>query len=53
MFEIRQVGIEYAKKLVDLYINTFIQAYEGVHSPDNINIYCETTFTLDNALYHA
>lgn len=49
MDRIRKVGIDFADGLVDLWIKTFAQAYEGVHTPENIQHYCSANFTLDRA----
>lgn len=49
MFEIQTVGPEFAARLVKLWIETFKQAYDDVHSAEDIAAYCEVNFTLEAA----
>lgn len=50
MYKFRTADIASADELVDLWIKTFMQAYEGVHSPENIHAYCLRNFTRQAAL---
>lgn len=49
MTSIRTVGIEFADQLVGLWVDTFMQAYDGVHTPENIRAYCAANFTAERA----
>ncbi len=50
MGSIEQVGPEFAERLVELWINTFVQAYSDVHSTEDIESYCAQAFTRENAM---
>jgi ribosomal protein S18 acetylase RimI-like enzyme len=50
MFDFRRAGIESSEQLVHLWVETFRQAYEGVHNLENIRAYCSKNFTLDAAM---
>ncbi len=50
MFDIRSVNFESAEQLLYLWRETFKQAYEEVHTPENIQAYCANNFTLDAAV---
>ncbi len=50
MFDIRRVGIESVEQLLYLWNETFTQAYQDVHSPENIQAYCSRNFTLEAAM---
>ena len=50
MFDLRMVGIESSEQLVNLWVETFTKAYQGMHSPENIQAYCSKNFTVDAAL---
>jgi ribosomal protein S18 acetylase RimI-like enzyme len=49
MFYLRRAGIESADELVNLWGETFTQAYEDMHSPENIRAYCSKNFTTEAA----
>jgi len=49
MFELQIVGPEHSDQLVKLWVETYRQAYEDVHSSKNIAAYCEANFTLESA----
>ena len=49
MFELQVVGTENSDQLVKLWVETFKQAYEDVHSPEDIAAYCAANFTSDSA----
>ena len=47
---ITRVNPTHAAEFVELWENTFKQAYSDMHSPDNIEQYCKAKFTISNAL---
>ena len=47
--EFRTAGVESVAELVHLWKKTFAEAYEGVHSPENIQALCSESFTKSNA----
>lgn len=49
MYNVEKIGSESADILSTLWINTFQQAYEGVHTPDNIKAYCQNNFSIRQA----
>ncbi|MCH8867486.1 MAG: GNAT family N-acetyltransferase [Proteobacteria bacterium] len=49
MFELQIVGTEFSDQLVKLWVDTFKQAYEDVHSPEDIAAYCAANFTAESA----
>ncbi|MDN5211275.1 GNAT family N-acetyltransferase [Fulvivirgaceae bacterium BMA12] len=50
MYKFQRAAVATADELVDLWVKTFEQAYEGVHSPENIHAYCSRNFTNQAAL---
>ena len=44
-----QIGDDRAADLADLQALTFREAYSGVHSPENIEAYCQANFTAEMA----
>jgi ribosomal protein S18 acetylase RimI-like enzyme len=49
VYELQIVGTEDSDQLIKLWIETFKQAYEEVHSSEDIAAYCATNFTMDSA----
>lgn len=49
MFELQTVGPESSGRLVKLWVETFMQAYDDVHTSEDIAAYCEANFTLEAA----
>lgn len=45
MSNLKHIGPNNANQLANLWVETFKQAYEGVHTPENILAYCEENFT--------
>ena len=50
MFGFRRAGIESSDELVHLWVETFTQAFEDVHSSENIRAYCSKNFTVEAAM---
>jgi ribosomal protein S18 acetylase RimI-like enzyme len=50
MFDFRIAGIESADELVHLWVETFTQAYEDMHSSEDIRAYCSKNFTTEAAM---
>lgn len=46
MTELRKVDVSFADQLVDLWVETFYQAYDDKHSPENLKTYTEREYTL-------
>ncbi len=47
--ELRRVDRGFARQLAELWAATFEDAYEQVHSAENIRAYCEANYTVDAA----
>jgi len=45
MYTLQKAGIESLNILTDLMKNTFIQAYQDIHTKENIEAYCSENFT--------
>jgi hypothetical protein len=45
--ELRLADVSNTHELVGLLSATFEEAYDGVHSPDNIRAYCESNYSVD------
>lgn len=52
MVELRRVDAGFANGLVQLWATTFEQAYDTVHSAENIRAYCATNYTIEAAETH-
>ena len=50
IFTIKQAGPERAGELASPWFDTFRQAYEDVHTPENIRAYCDANFSRELAL---
>ena len=50
MFDIRRIGPESAEQLLHLWNTTFTQAYQDVHTSENIQAYCANNFTIETAM---
>lgn len=48
-YHLRKAEQQDAGTLQTLWVKTFEEAYEAVHSPDNIRAYCEANFSLQQA----
>lgn len=50
MYKIHKIGLESSSILSKLWKDTFVQAYSDVHTPDNIDIYCNNNFSPNQAI---
>ena len=50
MIEFRRAGMNDSEVLVRLWVDTYTQAYEHVHSKENIRAYCSSNYTVDAAV---
>ena len=46
MLELRRAGLDDVEVLVGLLRETLIQAYQDVHSAENLQAYCEENYTV-------
>lgn len=44
------VGVDQADRLAQLCIETFSQAYQDVHEPEDIRAYCDANFSIESAM---
>ena len=49
MYNFRRARNESSEQLARLWVDTFTQAYGGMHSPQNIRAFCAGNYTLDAA----
>ncbi|MEO1210671.1 MAG: GNAT family N-acetyltransferase [Cyanobacteria bacterium J06638_20] len=49
MYALRKVGVESADILVNLWAETFTQAYSDIHSLENIRAYCDQNYSAEDA----
>ena len=49
MYTLKKVGVESVDVLVSLWAETFTQAYDDVHSPENIRTYCAKNYSVAEA----
>jgi len=49
VYKIDKASLESAAALSQLWRDTFAQAYEGVHTPENIQTYCANNFSIETA----
>ena len=49
MFDLRRAGVESTDKLINLWVETFTQAYGDAHGTANICAYCSKNFTAEAA----
>lgn len=49
MYRLNPATLDDADTLSALWVETFTQAYDGVHSPENLEAYCRANFTLEKA----
>ncbi len=49
MYSLTIATIEDADILAKLWVDTFTQAYDKVHTPENIQTYCQNNFTINQA----
>ena len=50
MYTFKKVGPESVETLVHLWMETFTQAYQTVHSPENIDAYCAKNYSTEAAM---
>ncbi|MEM1254988.1 MAG: GNAT family N-acetyltransferase [Cyanobacteria bacterium P01_H01_bin.21] len=50
MYTVKKVGIESSEQLLYLWTETFKQAYQDIHSPENLHAYCIKNYSKENAL---
>jgi len=49
MIELHRVGPSFTHQLVELWRTTFVEAYQGSLSDENISAYCDATYTIEVA----
>lgn len=52
MYDLTIATFEDAGILAKLWVDTFTQAYDKVHTPENIQTYCQNNFTVELAKKH-
>ena len=50
MYALRKVGVESADILTRLWAGTFTQAYQDLHSPENLCTYCAKNYSNEEAI---
>lgn len=50
MYTFKKVGVESVDTLISLWADTFIQAYQDLHSLENLRTYCAKNYSNDEAI---
>ncbi|EKV00420.1 hypothetical protein Lepto7375DRAFT_2534 [Leptolyngbya sp. PCC 7375] len=50
MYTFRKVGVESADTLTRFWADTFTQAYQDLHTPENLRTYCAKNYSNEDAI---